>query len=414
MDLTGTQQKRWVVNRSKRNLSDVETQVLARGLNFAISPQKVPTEDFILATEMACKSLPADERPALRAEVAGILRSAKPPKSNISREERQALITLSKEKDIVILPADKGRCTVLLDKAEYVTQVESMLSDKNTYSPLKKDPTRNIKRKLTTILAKLQKANKLTEAQYKHLNPTAEVTPRMYCTPKIHKNTVPAPLRRIVDCTGAVTYQTSKFLVTIIRPLQGKTPQHCKNSTQLAHDLASVTVEKDERLISHDVIALFTKTPVDPTLRITRKRLSADRTLKKRTKLSVDHIMELLTFCTKNSYFMFNDKRYKQTEGFAMGDPLSALMSNMFMEDLEQRAIETAPIECGLTLWKRYVDDILEKVKINTTDTLTHHLNQQDPTGNVKFTNEEMENCQLPFLDVKIIVNLDGSIKLQI
>ena len=199
--------------------------------------------------------------------------------------------------------------------------------------------------------------------------------------------------------------------MSLIRPLLGKSPQHCKNSTELAKDLANVIVEKDEQLISHDVVALFTKTPVDPTLEICKRRLEQDRTLKKRTLLTVDDIMKLLTLCTKNSYFRFNDKLYKQTEGFDMGDPLSALMSNLFMEDLEQRAIASAPAECRLSLWKRYVDDILEKVKLNTTDTLTNHLNVQDPTGNVKFTNEEMNaEKQLPYLDVKIIVNPDGSI----
>ena len=53
----------------------------------------------------------------------------------------------------------------------------------------------------------------------------------------------------------------------------------------------------------------------------------------------------------------------------------------------------------------------MEKVKVNTTDVLTDHLNAQDPTGNIKFTNEEMNaERQLPFLDVRLIVNPDGSI----
>ena len=85
-----------------------------------------------------------------------------------------------------------------------------------------------------------------------------------------------------------------------------------------------------------------------------RKRLEADKTLKKRTKLAIDDIMQLLTFVTKTTYFQFNGVLYKQVEGFAMGDPLSAVMSNLFMEDLEQKAIPTAPAECGLSLWKRY------------------------------------------------------------
>ena len=200
-----------------------------------------------------------------------------------------------------------------------------------------------------------------------------------------------------------------------MRPLVGKTAQHCKNSQELAKELASVRVEKDEQIISHDVVSLFTKTPVSPTLDIVKKRLLADKTLRKRTKLSVEDIMLLLTFTTSNTYFQFNGVIYRQVEGFAMGDPLSAVMANLFMEDLEQQALASAPAVCAVSLWKRYVDDILEKIKFGKVQIMTDHLNQIDPTGNVKFTHEEMdEEKRLPYLDVKLIVQPDGSVKLQI
>ena len=51
---------------------------------------------------------------------------------------------------------------------------------------------------------------------------------------------------------------------------------------------------------------------------------------------------------------------------------------------------------------------------MGTTETLTEHLNIQDPCGMIKFTNEEMQEQKLPFLDVKLIVNNDGSLRLQI
>lgn len=46
-----------------------------------------------------------------------------------------------------------------------------------------------------------------------------------------------------------------------------------------------------------------------------------------------------------------------------MGDPLSAIMSSFFMEDLESRATNTATSEYRPALWKHYVDDILEEIK---------------------------------------------------
>ena len=71
----------------------------------------------------------------------GALCSAKPPRSNVSKGERQAIDELKKLKDIVILPADKGKATVVLDKEEYMSKVKLMLSDTKTYKMLKKDPT---------------------------------------------------------------------------------------------------------------------------------------------------------------------------------------------------------------------------------------------------------------------------------
>lgn len=72
-----------------------------------------------------------------------------------------------------------------------------------------------------------------------------------------------------------------------------------------------------------------------------------------------------------------------------MGDALSAIMSGFFMEDLEARALATAPADCRLCLWNRYMDDMLEKIQVGNTQELTDHLNTTDDTGNIKFTHEE-------------------------
>ena len=48
-----------------------------------------------------------------------MLRNAKPPAPNISREECATLINLKKNKSIKILKADKGNTTVVLDECDY-------------------------------------------------------------------------------------------------------------------------------------------------------------------------------------------------------------------------------------------------------------------------------------------------------
>ena len=65
-----------------------------------------------------------------------VLSRAKPPPSNLSPEFQGALRSLRKKDDLLILPADKGRATVVLDKGDYDRKINGMLSDEKTYGDL--------------------------------------------------------------------------------------------------------------------------------------------------------------------------------------------------------------------------------------------------------------------------------------
>ncbi len=51
VDLSGIRMKKCLVNLSKYKLSRDETSLLAKGLNFAVSPKHMPVEDLGIATE---------------------------------------------------------------------------------------------------------------------------------------------------------------------------------------------------------------------------------------------------------------------------------------------------------------------------------------------------------------------------
>ena len=44
---------------------------------------------------------------------------------------------------------------------------------------------------------------------------------------------------------------------------------------------------------------------------------------------------ELLTLCTKNVYFTFDNQVYKQNDGVAMRSPLGPVLAGTFMVELE-------------------------------------------------------------------------------
>ena len=81
-----------------------------------------------------------------------------------------------------------------------------------------------------------------------------------------------------------------------------------------------------------------------------------------------------------------------------MGSPVSAVIANMVMEDVEQRALATSPVKPFF--WKRYVDDVISAVSGNEAERLLSHLNSVEPS--IQFTLEREKDRHFPFLDLNV------------
>jgi len=105
-----------VKNLSKHQLSEAQVSVLAKGYNFAVAPKKIPTEEIISRIETAIYHLPQETGNEIRRQLSNILHKVTLPVDNINREKRLALRSLKGNDKIVILLADKGNATVVMDK----------------------------------------------------------------------------------------------------------------------------------------------------------------------------------------------------------------------------------------------------------------------------------------------------------
>ena len=185
--------------------------------------------------------------------------------SNTTKEEREALQTRKKDSNVMILPADNGRATVILNTADYKTKCQDLLNDERTYKQLKKDPTNIYRMKLINVLKEMKNSGAITQEQYYKVYPTATEPPKFYGLPKVHKP--PCPLRPTVACRGSIMYGTARWVADILAPMVGKTPHHLQNSADLVNKLSHIRVVEDESIISFDVSALFTSVPVEESLR---------------------------------------------------------------------------------------------------------------------------------------------------
>jgi hypothetical protein len=214
-----------------------------------------------------------------------------------------------------------------------------MLNDQQTYKKLKKDPRNVCEKEMKKLLS--SKAERMDEKLLKKLKTTDGPTLRIYGLPKIHKNN--NPLRPIVSFSGSTTYQLSKYLSLILSPLVGKTENHIRNTYEWVNKAKQWKLNNDKELISFDVISLFTLIPTDLALDVAFTRLENDPTLRERTLLMPQDIIELLAFCLNSTEFQFRENFYKQIHGIAMGSPVSVVVANLVMEHLETKALDTFP-----------------------------------------------------------------------
>ena len=155
----------------------------------------------------------------------------KPIHTNIIKSEHLALENLRKDKDCLIVIADKGVALVVIDKTEYITKCEFLLPDNFVYQHLSENTSPTIHKELIIILLDYKNNSFISETEYTQLSPhgSNSTAARFYGLPKIHKNNM--PMCSIVSDCGTATYNTAKFITKILQNYCSKTSPFVKDST---------------------------------------------------------------------------------------------------------------------------------------------------------------------------------------
>ena len=90
-------------------------------------------------------------------------------------------------------------------------------------------------------------------------------------------------------------------------------------------------------------------------LQIVEDRLQACQNLEEITNWTVNDICTGLRICLEATYLRFRGKYFKQIFGTAMGSPVSVVVADLVMEDVEERGMKC--FGQPPRMWKRYVDD---------------------------------------------------------
>ena len=173
----------------------------------------------------------------------------------------------------------------------------------------------------------------------------------------------------------------------------------------------NIRLQPQECIVSYDVKALFTSVPIKLAIKIIKQLLEDDHELQHRTSMTVQHIICLLEFGLNNTCFIFQSRFHEQTEGAAMGSPLSPIIANLYMEAFEKQAINTALPPPRF--WRRFVDDTFVIIKKTQEDSFFEHINAID--DKIQFTKEtSRSDGSMPFLDTIVTINDDGSLNTKV
>ena len=134
---------------------------------------------------------PESTRDGIRSKKASTLQSASLTDCNLMKDELHALRRLRNDKDIVILPTDKGCVTVVMDKKDYSHKMDSLVNNKQTYEPLKRNPTPALQRRLSGKVLDLKKKETIDIQLYYRLRCRVPQLAKLYGLPKLHKPNIP-------------------------------------------------------------------------------------------------------------------------------------------------------------------------------------------------------------------------------
>ncbi|XP_069495412.1 uncharacterized protein [Ambystoma mexicanum] len=320
---------------------------------------------------------------------------------NLSKLENSALIELSNNPSIVIKPADKGGGIVVMSKAQYINMMDTLLQDDVSYKKLRKDPTRDIRTEIESVVQFALDRKWITEKESKFLITSQSRIPTMYSLPKIHKNQENPPGRPIVSGCGSILEPLCKFIDVFLKPISVKTETYLRDTTDTITIFENLEFDNTTQLlVTMDIQSLYTSIPQDQAIECMREVLleydSQDR-------VPHNFILELMAIALNKNYFEFNGQFFLQVKGTAMGAAFAPSLAILFMFKFETRHIlsSTNPFRYSITKWKRYIDDIIFIWTGTKAELILFFdwLNNVDP--NIKFTMES-SNIQIPFLDLII------------
>ena len=392
------------VNLTAVNFSAQELQLIEKGFKFNIQPIHSKTDFELLGVNCelilnnynkyfdnlnACSI--KSEKYLLANKIQQLSNNCKRSKkrylqNNIIHSIKQKLI----DNKIVFTRADKGNSVIAISEAEYKNKTEVFLCN---YKVSNCDPTSSFQNEIDNCIAECSFFDDRDSYLLTNMNPQP---PKLYSLVKLHK--VDNPIRPVVSYMTAPAYKLAKRMINIISFNTNFDPKFAiKNSLELINRIKDLNIPKNSILLSFDVKNLFPSVPPNEVIELSNNLMIKNKC----DSLIREDILKMFKICLKQNYFEFAKKIYIDENSLAMGNPLSPLAAEIFMDNLENE-IQKDPIFNKFIFWYRYVDDIFACFTGTERQLNNFHNRINKLHKNITFTLEKEIENSINFLDLTI------------
>nr|VZI04063.1 unnamed protein product [Spirometra erinaceieuropaei] len=179
-----------VHNLSSKELTMNQVQVLRHETSFNTADAKLVNMIAALESVINLTKTLEETKNLIRHQVSSLLMTHK-PREILPKVERDALRELKADKDIVIVPADNGRPTVVLDRKDYLQKAKNLLEDRQFYVPFETNPVKTLTREIKATLLALENSGAKIPTDRRMASAQKTAFARLYGLPKMHKEGVP-------------------------------------------------------------------------------------------------------------------------------------------------------------------------------------------------------------------------------
>ncbi len=281
---------------------------------------------------------------------------------NLSPPQRQILKNLQKNKDIVILLADKGLGPVGVTTKQYVEWGLKHLLDASTYTLLSESTAQNdcntLYRSIFQWSSKYRTdlgtdttkyiQNKIDKAR-------SDPFGYFYLLAKLHKT--PVSTRPVCSDCASLPHSIGKWVDRQLQPIVQRQRTYFKNFAELKILLDSMEqLPNNACLFTYDAISMYTNIDTTQCMDRLATFLNSPATLIKYPHLKPQALIEALHLIMHNNRMRFGNLYVHQHKGIAMGMAPAPSIANLFVAIYKETHIPPLPTSSLLFL-RRFIDD---------------------------------------------------------